>query len=378
MPISSIVVELEFTRAEQAEDPYAFRFAAQDYLQRTSGGGFERSHLMWDAALLADLAALRQRKPSPVVLQRIGEALRRFLMPLGWGELAAQIAEAVRQGRRVLLTIRSAAAELYALPWELVTLKQSGQPETGRRLIELTGHKAGVNSANYSPDGRRILTASWDKTARVWDAATGRLLVELSGHSASVNSAAYSPDGRRILTAGEDQTTRIWDAETGRIIGEPRCHQSGVWSATLSPDGRHMVIASDDDRARVLEVETGHLIAELVGHQEGVNSANYSPDGRRIVTSSADKTARLWDAETGRLLAVLRGHGASVWSAMFSPDSRFIVTASVDKTARVWDVSPETRTAEQVAQQIRRRLLVRFESEGSSVIVPAVPELADG
>lgn len=127
VPLPPLVLILEFARAKDADDPYSFQFVPQDYLLRTSGGGFERALLSWDTALLADLESVRQPISDPVVRQRLGETLRRFLTPLGWADMSAQILEAARQGRRVHLTVRSAAAELYALPWELLVLKASGQ-----------------------------------------------------------------------------------------------------------------------------------------------------------------------------------------------------------------------------------------------------------
>ena len=74
------------------------------------------------------------------------------------------------------------------------------------------GHTDYVNSAVYSPDGRSIVTASDDNTARIWDAVTGKLLHSLEGHTSWVRSAVYSPDGRSIVTASLDNTARIWDA----------------------------------------------------------------------------------------------------------------------------------------------------------------------
>ena len=77
-------------------------------------------------------------------------------------------------------------------------------------------------SAAFSPDGKRIVTASEDKTARIWDAATGKPIGEpLKGHEDAVCSAAFSPDGKRIVTASRDKTARLWDAATGKPIGEP-------------------------------------------------------------------------------------------------------------------------------------------------------------
>jgi len=83
---------------------------------------------------------------------------------------------------------------------------------TGASVAELKGHTSNVNSAEFSPDGTRIVTASWDQTSRVWDAATGASVAELKGHTGDVNSAAFSPDGTRIVTASLDNTARVWDA----------------------------------------------------------------------------------------------------------------------------------------------------------------------
>ncbi len=229
---------------------------------------------------------------------------------------------------------------------------------------------ARVWSATYSPDGKRIVTASEDKTARVWEAETGRQVAELKGHGAIVSSAKYSPDGKRIVTASEDKTARVWEAETGRQVAGLKGHRDIVLSAKYSPDGKRIVTASEDKTARVWEAETGRQVAELKGHRGRVGSAKYSrtasassprartrrpvcrggdgasgrgaegawghrrerevfPDGKRIVTVSADKTARVWEAETGRQVAELKGHGNIVWSAMYSPDGKRIITVKL-------------------------------------------------
>jgi tetratricopeptide (TPR) repeat protein len=84
---------------------------------------------------------------------------------------------------------------------------------SGKQLAELTGHQDAVTSASFSLDGQRLVTASWDKTARVWD-SSGKLLAELTGHQGKVYSASFSPDGQRILTASEDKTAREWRVES--------------------------------------------------------------------------------------------------------------------------------------------------------------------
>jgi WD40 repeat protein len=210
---------------------------------------------------------------------------------------------------------------------------------TGKQIALLSGHQGWVYSATFSPGGQRVVTASRDRTARVWDAATGKQIVQLSGDQGWVYSAAFSPDGRRVVTASADRTARVWDAATGQVIAQLTGHQRPVFSATFSPDGRRVVTASSDKTARVWDAATGQVIALLTGHQGLVFSAAFSPDGRRVVTASDDKTARVWDAATGQLIAQLTGHQGPVFSAAFSPDGRRVVTASSDKTARVWDAA---------------------------------------
>jgi WD40 repeat protein len=217
--------------------------------------------------------------------------------------------------------------------------------ETSMRAV-LRGHSEAVRSAAYSPDGRFIVTASWDKTARVWDASTAQPVAELKGHSSEVNSASYSPDGRFIVTASRDKTARVWNASSALPVAELKGHSAYVYSAAYSPDGRFIVTASADGTARVWNASTAEFVAELKGHSSAVISAAYSPDGKFIVTASDDRTARVWDASTAKLVAELKGHLSEVWSAAYSPDGRLIVTASADGTARVWNAS----TAEPIAE----------------------------
>jgi hypothetical protein len=205
-------------------------------------------------------------------------------------------------------------------------------------LTEPLRHEDGVASAQFSPDGTRVVTASWDTTARVWDAKTGKALTEPLRHEEVVASAQFSPDGTRVVTASEDTTARVWDAKTGKALTEPLRHKAWVLSAQFSPDGTRVVTASKDTTARVWDVKTGKALTEPLRHEEVVASAQFSLDGTRVVTASEDTTARVWDAKTGKALTEPLRHEGGVLSAQFSPDGTRVVTASKDTTARVWDV----------------------------------------
>jgi eukaryotic-like serine/threonine-protein kinase len=208
---------------------------------------------------------------------------------------------------------------------------------TGQQLIVLSGHRLGVLSASFSPDGTRILSASFDGSVRVWDARTGVQLLEFSGRGGYLRSVLYSPDATRIVTGADDKTARIWDAQTGAQLGVLTGHGARVESAAFSPDGTRIVTSSGDATARIWNARTFEQLTVLTGHGSHIDFTRFSPDGTRVVTASFDKTVRVWDARTGAQLALLSGHGGYVYSAVFSADGSRVLTASFDKTIRIWD-----------------------------------------
>lgn len=207
----------------------------------------------------------------------------------------------------------------------------------------LTGHKDKVRSVAFSPNGQTILTASADKTIRLWTDAGMEIRHLKSRTESSWWSAAFSPDGQTIVAASSDRTVWLWDVTTGWDVETEeeslrlKGHTDQVLSAVFSPDGQTILTASLDRTARLWNVTTRKEIRRLEGHTDKVWSATFSPDGQTIATASSDRTARLWNAVTGEEIWRLEGHKDKVWSAAFSPDGQTIVTASMDKTARLWN-----------------------------------------
>jgi eukaryotic-like serine/threonine-protein kinase len=215
---------------------------------------------------------------------------------------------------------------------------------TGAPLIGLKGHVGWLSGAAFSPDGSRIVTGSHDRTAKMWDARSGSLLLDFKGHTDRVESAAFSPDGTRVVTGSWDHTAKVWDARSGLLLLELKGHTSAVSSAAFSPDGTRIVVGIWEwpVTARVWDARTGSPLLDLKGHMGGVSSAAFSPDGTTIVTGSQDGTAKVWDARTGSPVIELKGHTREVTSAAFGPDGTRIVTGSRDRTAKVWDARTGT------------------------------------
>jgi WD40 repeat protein len=254
--------------------------------------------------------------------------------------------------------IVTASADKTARVWDAATANE---------IVVLRSHEDALRSVAFSPDGLRIVTASADKTARVWDALTAKEVAVLRGHDDPVYCATFSPDGSRIVTASGDKTARIWDAAIAKDIAVLHGHEADVYSAAFSPDGSHIVTASADKTARIWNAATAKEIVVLRGHEDVVRSVAFSPDGSRIVTASGDNTARIWDVATAKEIAVLHGHEADVFSAAFSPDGSRIVTASWDKTARKWDAA----TAKEIVVLRGHEDVVRsvaFSPDGSRIV----------
>ena len=223
----------------------------------------------------------------------------------------------------------------------------------GSLLATLEGHTARVYDAAYAPGdtsgGARIVTASADGTARIWDAHTGKQLAVLSSAAApagaaaeavvEVTSACFSPAGDAIATTHSDGTVRIWDAAAGTVRRVLQGHSYAALSAAFSPDGRQLVTSGVDRSVRLWDAASGEELKTFWGHEAIVRTAAFDPSGARIVSASEDGTARVWDSADGRVLLLLAGHQAPVYAAVYSPDGRYILTAGEDRTARLWDAA---------------------------------------
>ncbi|HWO25516.1 MAG TPA: AAA family ATPase [Kofleriaceae bacterium] len=228
-------------------------------------------------------------------------------------------------GRRVV----SASADKTLKVWDLAS---------GRELATLQGHSWAMTACAVTPDGRRVISALQDHTLKVWDLASGRELATLRGHADWVAACAVTPDGQYVVSASNDKTLKVWDLAAGRELATLRGHTAWVTACAVTADGRCVVSASADKTLKVWDPERRCELATLRGHAREVTACAVTPDGRRAVSASHDQVLKVWDLERGRELASLQGHASSVTACVVTPDGRRVISASQDHTLKVWDL----------------------------------------
>ena len=193
-----------------------------------------------------------------------------------------------------------------------------GRGDGDRLPIFGVRHDGAINLAAFSPDGRYFATASYDHTARIWNATTGAQIGKTLNHTGPCTTASFSPDGRKLLTVGEDGLAMLWDVQTGEALVRPMRHGrpdldvlNVVVNGVFSSDGKQILTASFDHTARVWDAASGTEIAQLVNPHR-VADVVFSPDGTRILTCYWYGGAMLWDAISFQPIGYPMKHAATV------------------------------------------------------------------
>ncbi|MBL9006702.1 MAG: WD40 repeat domain-containing protein [Myxococcales bacterium] len=271
-------------------------------------------------------------------------------------------------GKLLLTGCRDFSLRVYSRDPAAAT--QGGRPGALSLRHRLLGHKAHLQGAWFSGDGRRLLSLADDATCRLWDPATGSAVATLSEASGQPWLCRFvgTHDASRALTLANEPAVHLWDGQTGALVATLAGHTLPISIVRSSPDGSRIVTAAGNG-AILWDGKTGQRLLSFSGHSENIKDASFSPDGTRLVTTSADQTARLWDGKTGQLVAVLEGHTGTVYSAAFTlAGGKAIMTISADGTARLWD-SQSGRSLFPPIGHPRYSQVLALSSDGSRMVI---------
>jgi WD40 repeat protein len=210
-----------------------------------------------------------------------------------------------------------------------------------RPVKTLTNVLGTVNDLRFSPDGRLLAVAGGQPSAkgdlRIYSVADWKLVAMLGGHEDVVFSVAFHPDGKRLASASFDKTVKIWNLTTHKAERTLTGHSDFVYAVAFSPDGKWLVSASKDRSVKLVETDTGKSRFTFSGMDQDVLAVAVSPDGKNIVSSGFDTGLYWWDAQTGRRIRLRNGHAIAVNEICFSKDGKRVASAGADKTIRLWD-----------------------------------------
>ena len=279
------------------------------------------------------------------------------------------------------------------------------------KILQFFAHDTTVLSVQLSPDTCYILTASWDRTALLWDWDGD--LIETFRHNDYVRRAYFLDNGKKIITCSKNSEIREWETETGRLINIFKGHKDYVRELAVSKNGQYLLSASDDKSIKLWNKDT--LISTLNGHEgsvrsiyfirndscvlsasengavklwhlqkdpfiqfnhpASVSSVEFSKDGKYLVTACDDGIARIWDLD-GNILADYKGHQSYLNHAVFSNSGNHIATASADASAIVWDIKEGKEVGQFYIDTLNPHKTnwvssIRFSPEGQQLLIAA-------
>ncbi|ORY96143.1 guanine nucleotide-binding protein subunit beta-2-like 1 [Syncephalastrum racemosum] len=231
--------------------------------------------------------------------------------------------------------VLSASRDKSVIVWHLTREEMSyGVPRKS-----LVGHNHFVQDLAISSDGQFALSASWDKTLRLWDLNTGLTTRRFVGHTNDVLSVSFSADNRQIVSGSRDKSIKLWNT-----LGECKFHltedghSDWVSCVRFSPNPANPVIVSGgwDKIVKIWDLTKLKLRTNFIGHNGYVNTVTVSPDGSLCASAGKDGVVMLWDLNDSKHLYSLEA-GDIVNALTFSPN-RYWLVAATSSSIKVWDL----------------------------------------
>ena len=201
-----------------------------------------------------------------------------------------------------------------------------------------------IYAVAFSPDGKWLASGHRDGKIRVWNTQDWEMAQTLEGHASGAQSLDFSRDGRRLASGSYDGVV-IWDGEAWRLLRRcqrrdvPRNWSPRIASVAFSPDGKTVVTGGEESKILFWDVGSGREQANHLGHKARVNALAFTPDGRSLVSGGGDETLRLWDVTSGRQILKFSGESVGVAAVAVSPDGKTIASTDQIDRGHLWETS---------------------------------------
>jgi len=224
-------------------------------------------------------------------------------------------------------------------------------------------HTAGIKVAVFSPVENRVLTASKDGAAQLWEGPSGQPSGPRLQHGSAIYAAVFSADGRWMATGSEDGAVKIWNSGTSREAMPGYRQELAISAIQFSHNGRWLASGGHDGHVYLLEVGAGSPPRRIVTASGWINALSFNPDDSRLLVVAGDGSMRFWDLRSGALDGSDLDAGSNVNHAEFSRDGTRFIAALENGTAQIWDTGSKTRLGQPMGHK-KRLSVARFSDDG--------------
>jgi WD40 repeat protein len=188
----------------------------------------------------------------------------------------------------------------------------------------------GFRVITFSADGKTFATGSFDNNIYIWNGETGKPVAKLEGHTGMITNLVFSLDGKHLLSASADDTARLWSltSKVSQVLSE---HDGDVWALAFSPDSQLALTGGEDNLINVFQVNNGKKLAQLADHDGAVLAMAFNKSGSLLASGGDDYTLRIWDTKTWQQVKQFKGEHYSIYDLVFSFDGRYIAFGGRDK-----------------------------------------------